>query len=201
MPTTSGEGLRHMPRGSDWPSIREAGMNAAPREASPGDTARTEGDGYAQAGNDTVERLHQRKRLLRWSHKGPGPWAGGFRHVRHAPHLGPGGVCPLYVHRHTRGGNGVTPCGLFGDGQADGAGANRRAHGEGARQKPRPPGKLKDMQTDVRWSGMQSFPGGCTRHARVGNGDGCMDPAPLAHAGGGGVQARTAELHSLVRGR
>ena len=32
-----------MPRGSDWPSIREAGMNAAHLGASPGDTASPDG--------------------------------------------------------------------------------------------------------------------------------------------------------------
>jgi hypothetical protein len=159
-----------MPRGSDWPSIRAAGMNAEQLEASPGDTASTDGYGYAQEGNETVDRLNQRKRLIRWSQNGTGPWAGGFRHVRHAPHIGPGGVFPLYVHRQTRCGNGVTPCVLSGDGQADGVGANRMACGEGSRQKPRPPGKLEDMQTDVRLSGMESFQVGCTRHERVGNG-------------------------------
>jgi len=171
IPTASGEGLRHRPRGSDWPSIREAGMNAGPLAASPGDTASTDGYEHAQEGNATVERLNQRKRLIRWSQKGTGPWAGGFRHVRPSPHRGPGGVFPLYVHRQTRCGNGVTPCVLSGDGQADGVGANRMACGEGSRQKPRPPGKLEDMQTDVRLSGMESFQVGCTRHERVGNGD------------------------------
>jgi len=43
IPTAPGEGLRHLPRGSDWPSIREAGMNAEQLGASPGDTASTEG--------------------------------------------------------------------------------------------------------------------------------------------------------------
>jgi transposase-like protein len=32
IPTVRGEGLNHMPHGSDWSSIREAGMNAAQRE-------------------------------------------------------------------------------------------------------------------------------------------------------------------------
>jgi len=45
------------------------------------------------------------------------------------------------------------------------------AHGEGSRQKPRPLGKLEDMQTDVRLSGMESYQVGCTRHERVGNDD------------------------------
>jgi hypothetical protein len=201
MPAAPGEGLIHMPRGRDWPSIREAGVNAATLEASPGDTASRDGEGDAQEGNETVDRLTQRKRLIRWSQKGTGPWAGGFRHVRPAPHTGPGGVCPPYVHRHTRRGNGVPPCGLSGDGPSDGAGANRLAHGEGARQKPRPLGKPEDRQTDVRLSGMESFQVGCTRHERVGNGDGCMAPTPLAQAGGSGVQARTAALQSRARGR
>ena len=160
-----------MPRGSAWPSIREAGMNAEQLEASPGDTARTDGYGYAQEGNETVDRLNQRKRLIRWSQNGTGSWAGGFRHVRHSPHIGPGGVFPLYVHRQTRCGNGVTPCVLSGEGQSAGAGANRMARGKGSRQKPRSLGKPEDMQTDVRLNGMESFQVGCTRHERVGNGD------------------------------
>ena len=171
MPTAPGEGLIHMPRGSDWPSIRAAGMNAAQLAASPGDTASTDGYEYAQEGKATVDRLNQRKRLIRWSHKGTGLRAGGFLHVRHSPPTGPGGGFPLYVHRQTRCGNGVTPCVLSGDGQADGVGANRMACGEGSRQKPRPPGKLEDRPTDVRLSGMESFQVGCTRHERVGNGD------------------------------
>jgi hypothetical protein len=146
-----------MPRGSDWPSIREAGMNAEQLGASPGDTASTDGEGYAQEENETVERLNQRKRLARWSQKGNGPWAGDFRRARHSPHTGPGGVCSPYVHRQTRSGNGVTPCVLAGEGHSDGAGANRMARGEGSRQKPRPLGKPEDMQTDVRLSGMESY--------------------------------------------
>jgi len=62
-----------MPRGSDWPSIREAGMHAEQLEALPGDTASRDGYGYAQEGNETVERLNQRKRLIRWSQNGNGP--------------------------------------------------------------------------------------------------------------------------------
>jgi len=76
-----------------------------------------------------------------------------------------------YVHRQTRRGNGVTPCVLSGDDHSSGAGANRMAHGEGSGQKPRPLGKLEDMQTDVRLSGMESYQVGCTRHERVGNDD------------------------------
>jgi hypothetical protein len=158
-----------MPRGSDWPSIREAGMNAEQLEASSGDTASIDEYGYAQEGNETVDRLNQRKRLTRWSQKGNGPGAGDFRRDRHSPRMGPGGVFPPYVHRQTRIGNGVTPCVLSGDGHARGAGANRMAHEEGSRQQPRPLGKLEDMQTDVRLSGMQSYQVGCTCHERVGN--------------------------------
>ena len=99
-----------MPRGSDWPSIREAGMNAEQLAACSGDTASTEGNGYAQEGNETVDRLNQRKRLVRWSQNGNGPWAGDFLRDRHSPHRGPGGVFSPYVHRQTRIGNGVTPC-------------------------------------------------------------------------------------------
>jgi hypothetical protein len=146
-----------MPRGSDWPSIREAGVNAEHLGASSGDTASIDAYGYAQEGNETVERLNQRKRLTRWSQKGNGPGAGGFRHARHSPRMGPGGVFPPYVHRQTRIGNGVTPCVLSGDGHVREAGANRMAHGEGSRQKPRPLGKPEDRQTDVRLNGMESF--------------------------------------------
>lgn len=71
IPTTPGEGLIHIPRGSDWPSIREAGVNAEQLGASPGDAASTDGYGYAQEGNETVVRLNQRKRLRRWSQKAP----------------------------------------------------------------------------------------------------------------------------------
>lgn len=57
------------------------------------------------------------------------------------------------------------------DGHSSGAGANRMAHGEGSRQKPRPLGKPEDMPTDVRLNGMESYQVECTRHERVGNGD------------------------------
>ena len=70
--------------------------------------------------------------------------------------FGTTGTHPIYVHRHTRNGNGVTPCVLSQDGQAYGGGANRMAHGKGSRQKPRPLGKPEDTQTDVRLSGMES---------------------------------------------
>ena len=71
LPATPGEGLRHIPHGSDWPSIREAGMNADTLGASPGNAASPDGYGYAQQGNETVVRLNQRKRLVRWSQKAP----------------------------------------------------------------------------------------------------------------------------------
>lgn len=154
IPTAPGEGLTHIPRGSDWPSIREAGMNAEQLGALPGDTARRDGYGYAQEGNETVDRLTQRKRLIRWSQKGTGPWAGGSLHARHSPHTGPGGVFPPYVHRQTRSGNGVIPCVRSADGLSGGAGANRMTHGKGSRQTPKPLGKPEDMQTDVRLNGM-----------------------------------------------
>ena len=54
IPTALGEGLMHMPHGSDWFSIREAGMNAAKRGASPGDAASRDAEGYAQKGHETV---------------------------------------------------------------------------------------------------------------------------------------------------
>jgi hypothetical protein len=65
----------HMPHGSDWSSIREAGMKADKREAASGDAASRDEYGYAQEGHETVVRLNQRKRLIRWSQKAlvPGP--------------------------------------------------------------------------------------------------------------------------------
>jgi hypothetical protein len=50
-----------IPHGSDWSSIREAGMNVDKLGASPGDAASIDGHGYAQEGNETVVRLNQRK--------------------------------------------------------------------------------------------------------------------------------------------
>jgi hypothetical protein len=129
-------------------------MNAAKLGASPGHTASTDGEGDAQEGNETVDRLNQRKRLARWSQKGSGPRAGGFLHDRQSPHTGPGGVFLPYVHHQTRIGNGVTPCVLSKDGQSFGVGANHMTPGEGSRQKPRPAGKPQDMQTDVRLNGL-----------------------------------------------
>lgn len=154
MPTAPGEGLRPRPRGSHWSSIRAAGMNAAQLGASPGDPARRDGEGDAQAGNATVERVNQRTRLTRWSPKGTGARAGALRYDRQSPPRGPGGVFPPYVHRQTRNGNGVTPCVLSEDGHASGAGATRMAHGGGSRQKPTPAGKPQDMLTDVRLRGL-----------------------------------------------
>jgi len=58
-----------IPHGSDWSSIREAGMKADQLGASPGDAASRDGYGYAQEDNETVVRLTQRKRLTRWSQK------------------------------------------------------------------------------------------------------------------------------------
>lgn len=56
----------HIPHGSDWSSIREAGVNADTLGASPGYAASTDAYGYAQQGNETVVMYDQRKRLLRW---------------------------------------------------------------------------------------------------------------------------------------
>jgi hypothetical protein len=201
MPIAPGEGLTHIPRGRDRPSIRDAGMHAAQLGASPGETASPDGEGDAQEGHDTGERVNQRKRLGRWRQHGTGPGAGGSRHDRQSPHPGPGGVFPPDVHRHTRTGTGGTPGVLSQDGQSSGGGANRLAHGQGSRQKPRPPGTPEDQPTDVRWRGRERCPVGRTRHARVGHGYGCREPAPLAPAGGRGVHARTADRQSLARGR
>jgi hypothetical protein len=60
MPPALGEGLRHIPHGSDGLSRRDAGMNAAPWEASAGDAASTDAEESAQEGQATVVRMTQR---------------------------------------------------------------------------------------------------------------------------------------------
>jgi hypothetical protein len=62
----------HIPHGSDWPSIREAGMNAAKREASSSDAASTDAYEYAQAGHETVVRMNQRHEADTLEPKGMG---------------------------------------------------------------------------------------------------------------------------------
>ena len=69
IPTVHGEGLMHRPHGSDWSSIREAGLKAAKPGACPRDAASRDRVGYAEKGIITVVRLTQRKRLRRWSQK------------------------------------------------------------------------------------------------------------------------------------
>ena len=69
IPTVRGEGLMHRPHGSDWSSIREAGLKAAKPGACPRDAASRDRVGYAEKGIITVVRLIQRKRLRRWSQK------------------------------------------------------------------------------------------------------------------------------------
>ena len=69
IPTVRGDGLIRRPHGSDWSSIREAGLNAAKPGACPRDAARRDRYGYAEKGILTVVRLTQRKRLTRWSQK------------------------------------------------------------------------------------------------------------------------------------
>src|SRR2546430_9442771 len=59
----------HMPHGSDWSAIREAGMNGDTRGAEPSDAASTDAEGYAQEGHATVVTRTQRNRLRRWSQK------------------------------------------------------------------------------------------------------------------------------------
>jgi hypothetical protein len=61
IPTTLGEGLRHVPHGSDWSSIREAGTKADKSGTSLDDAASIDGHGYAQEGNETVVTANQRK--------------------------------------------------------------------------------------------------------------------------------------------
>ena len=72
IPTAPGEGLKHIPHGSDWSSIREAGMKADKLGVSPGDAASIDGYGYEQEGNETVVTTNQRKGLMRWSQKASG---------------------------------------------------------------------------------------------------------------------------------
>ena len=69
IPAAPGEGLTHIPHGSDWSSIRAAGMNADTLGASLGYAASTDAYGYAQQGNETAVMYDQRKRLLRWGQK------------------------------------------------------------------------------------------------------------------------------------
>jgi hypothetical protein len=103
-----------------------------------------------------LESLHlRRKRLVRWSQKGTGPWTGGSRHDRQPPHTGPDGVFPPYVHRQTRLWNRASPWVLSEDGRSCGGGADRMAHGKGSHQKQMPLGKPADKQTAVRLSGME----------------------------------------------
>ncbi len=69
IPIVRGDGLTHGPHGSDWSSIREAGLNAVKLGAHPCDTASRDRVGYAEKGTGTVVTLNQRKRLTRWSQK------------------------------------------------------------------------------------------------------------------------------------
>jgi hypothetical protein len=78
IPTAPGEGLMHMPHGSDWSSIREAGMKADKLGASLGDTASRDGYGYVQEGHETVVRLNERKEADTLAPKGTGAWASPF---------------------------------------------------------------------------------------------------------------------------
>ena len=69
IPAALGEGLKHFPHGSDWSSIRDAGMKEDKLEAESGDAASIDGYGYEQEGNETVVRLSLRNRLTRKSQK------------------------------------------------------------------------------------------------------------------------------------
>jgi hypothetical protein len=50
IPIVRGDGLTHRPHGSDWSSIREAGLNAAQLGAHPCDAASRDRVGYAEKG-------------------------------------------------------------------------------------------------------------------------------------------------------
>ena len=97
IPTVLGEGLTHMPHGSDWSSIRDAGMNAAQQGACPDDAASRDGQGYAQEGNETVVMVTQRKRAETLEPKGtgygvsmsPGDWHSPPRNPAEFPTLPP----------------------------------------------------------------------------------------------------------------
>jgi hypothetical protein len=85
----------HMPHGSDWPSIREAGMKADKREAASGDAASRDGYGYAQEGHETVVMLNQRKSADTLEPKGTGVWASPFPRGWHSPHMHPAELTTL----------------------------------------------------------------------------------------------------------
>jgi hypothetical protein len=68
-----------MPHGSDWSSIREAGMNAAIQRTSLGDAARRDRYGYAEKGIRTVVTLSQRNEGETLEPKGIGYGASMFR--------------------------------------------------------------------------------------------------------------------------
>jgi hypothetical protein len=85
----------HMPHGSDWSSIHEAGMNADKRGASPGDAASRDGYGYAQEGHETVVILNQRKQADTLELKGTGVWASHFPRGWHSPHTHPAELTTL----------------------------------------------------------------------------------------------------------
>jgi hypothetical protein len=61
-----------MPHGSDWSSIREAGMNAAQQRTSLGDAARRDRYGYAEKGRGTVVMVNQRNEVETLEPKGTG---------------------------------------------------------------------------------------------------------------------------------
>ena len=86
IPTALGEGLKRIPHGSDWSSIREAGMNVDKLGAQPGDAASRDEYGYAQEGNKTVVTLNQRNQAYTLEPKGTGERVGLSRHDQHSPH-------------------------------------------------------------------------------------------------------------------
>jgi hypothetical protein len=62
----------HIPHGSDWPSIREAGMNADKQEALSGDAASIDEYGYEQEDHETVVTPNQRNEAYTLEPKGTG---------------------------------------------------------------------------------------------------------------------------------
>jgi hypothetical protein len=65
----------HIPYGSDWPSIRKAGIKVVNLEAQSRTTASRDGYGHAQKGNETVVRYNQRNKADTLEPKGTGSWA------------------------------------------------------------------------------------------------------------------------------
>jgi hypothetical protein len=152
IPTVRGDGLMHRPHGSDWSSIREAGLKAAQPGACPRDAASRDRVGYAEKGIITVVRLTQRKRLRRWSQKAQDTGPACFHVTGSHPH-------------ETRQSRPILPLApnwnqerrtlqlLSKTGRGRGVGAHRKGCRRGLSQKPRPACNGRDMLTDSQAGG------------------------------------------------